>query len=33
VKINGGWFFKEIKFKEFFATRFEEGWHRNKMCL
>jgi hypothetical protein len=33
VKINGEWFFKEIKFKEFFATRFEEGWHRNKMCL
>jgi hypothetical protein len=33
VKINGEWLFKEIKFKEFFATRFEEGWHRNKMCL
>ena len=33
VKVNGEWFFKEIKFKEFFATRFEEGWHKNKMCL
>ena len=33
VKINGKWFFKEIKFKEFFATPFEEGWHRNRMCL
>ncbi|OGP94277.1 MAG: hypothetical protein A2157_00970 [Deltaproteobacteria bacterium RBG_16_47_11] len=33
VKVNGEWRFKEIKFKEFFATRYEEGWHKNKMCL
>jgi hypothetical protein len=33
VKIDGEWFFKEVKFKEFFATPFEEGWHKNKMCL
>ena len=33
VKINGEWLFKEIQFKEFFATPFEEGWHKNRMCL
>ena len=33
VKINGEWLFKEIKFREFFATPFEEGWHKNRMCL
>lgn len=33
VKVKGEWFFKEIKFKEFFATPFEEGWHKNRMCL
>ncbi len=33
VKVDGEWLFKEIKFREFFATRFEEGWHKNKMCL
>ena len=33
VKINGEWLFKEINFKAFFASPFEEGWHKNKMCL
>jgi len=31
VKVNGEWRFKEIKFREFFAARYEEGWHKNKM--
>ena len=33
VKIKEEWVFKEIRFKAFFASPFEEGWHKNKMCL
>ncbi|MFH1091906.1 MAG: nuclear transport factor 2 family protein [Pseudomonadota bacterium] len=32
-KIGGKWLFKEIKFIPFFATRYEVGWHKEKMCL
>jgi len=33
IKIDGKWFFREIRFKGFFATRYEKGWHKEKMCL
>jgi len=32
-KVNGKWLFKEIKLTVFFATPYEEGWHKNLMCL
>ncbi len=32
-KVNGQWLFKEIKLKIFFATPFEEGWHKNPMVF